>query len=541
MNDTAPNILFLMSDQHSFRHLGHQDASEGGEPEPVHTPRLDRLAESSARFGNAYCAAPLCTPSRLSILTGREQTRAGAWSNLSVLPPDLPTLPGTLSDGGYETCLIGKMHLGGNRQFVGFDHRPYGDLTGHMGHQGEPPDPLKGHPTDWKALLTDVGVTGIPESLLQEQNIVQETLSFLREHRHRNPDRPWFLCASFSRPHWPRTAPRRHFERYWPGNVPHPKVVENSATYDHPATLNMAELTKSRDITEDEMLRARAAYFACVDYIDEILNDLLTQLERDRLLDNTIIVYTSDHGELAGEHGLWDKMTWHEASCKVPLLVQLPEHRSGDQDATYVDTPVSLLDLFPTFCGFADVDAPDELDGIDLSSSVRTGSEPESRPVFVDGCFLGGDELTGEEVVENERKNEEIEGLERYEYRMVRDGTDKYVRFRNAPELLFDLSADPLETRNLMDYPEARDDETLERLRVLVDETMNFDEVDALREEDVTLQEKYKLGTSKGDPNQYQFPDGRIVNADSAIYAPHVICDYPELIYDDYHESGDDP
>jgi hypothetical protein len=94
MANDPPNVLFLMSDQHSFRHLGHQNATEGGESEPVHTSTLDRLAESSGRFGNAYCAAPLCTPSRLSLLTGREEMRAGGWGNSAVLQPDLPTLPG---------------------------------------------------------------------------------------------------------------------------------------------------------------------------------------------------------------------------------------------------------------------------------------------------------------------------------------------------------------------------------------------------------------------------------------------------------------
>lgn len=525
MADNPPNVLFLLSDQHSFRHLGHQNASEGGEPEPVNTPSLDRLAESSARFGNAYCAAPLCTPSRLSLLTGREEMRAGAWGNSSVLPPDLPTLPGTLSEAGFNTCLMGKMHLGGNRQFVGFDHRPYGDLTGFMGHQGEPPNAPKGNPTDWKALLTDVGVTRIPESLLQEQNIVQESVSFLREHQHRNPEQPWFLCASFSRPHWPRTAPRRYFERYWPDNVPDPKVVEESATYDHPATLALAEATKSREITKGERQRARAAYFACVDYLDEILDDFLHRLERNGFLDNTIIIYASDHGELAGEHGLWDKMSWHDASCKVPLLIQLPEHRSGEQSATYFDTPVSLTDLYPTLCGLVDVDAPNDVDGSDLASSIHAGTEPESRPVFVDGFFVSG--MPGD--------------TDDYQYRTIRDGPYKYVRFKDAPELLFDLDADPLETHNLADDADARDDEDdeiLAELRTLADETVDFDEVEAARERDAELEEEYKFGPSKGDPNQYHFPDGRIIDADSAIYNPHVICEHPDVVYDEYEGRG---
>ena len=128
-----PNILFLLSDEHSYRFMGHVPEDRGGEP--VDTPAFDRLASHSTVFTDAYCQMPLCTPSRLCLLTGREVRRAGAWNNASVLRPELSTLPGTLRDAGYETCLVGKMHLGGTQQFVGFNHRPYGDLTGKAGHQ----------------------------------------------------------------------------------------------------------------------------------------------------------------------------------------------------------------------------------------------------------------------------------------------------------------------------------------------------------------------------------------------------------------------
>jgi choline-sulfatase len=223
----------------------------------------------------------------------------------------------------------------------------------------------------------------------------------------------------------------------------------------------------------------------------------------------------------AGEHGLWDKMSWHEASAKVPLLIQLPEHRSGEQDATYFDTPVSLTDLYPTICGLVDVDAPNDVDGRDLASSLRAGTEPASRPVFVDGFFLGG--MSGD--------------TDDYQYRSVRDGKYKYVRFKDAPELLFDLDGDPFETHDLAADADARnneDDEALEALRTLADETVDFGEVKAARERDAELEEEYKFGPPKGDPNQYHFPDGRIIDADSAIYNLHVICEHPGVVYDDY-------
>lgn len=136
MTQHQPNVLLLMSDEHTFRGFSHLDQDAGGEP--VRTPTLDDLATTGVRFDQTYCAAPLCTPSRISMLTGREPQDCGAWTNKSVLRPGLTTIPETLQAAGYETCLIGKMHLGGNRQFGGYANRPFGHLTGGGGHETDP-------------------------------------------------------------------------------------------------------------------------------------------------------------------------------------------------------------------------------------------------------------------------------------------------------------------------------------------------------------------------------------------------------------------
>lgn len=167
--ENRPNILLLLSDEHSHRFMGHVPEREGGEP--IVTPTFDRLAGEGAVFTTTYCQMPLCTPSRISLLTGREVRGCGAWDNASVLRPELPTLPGVLRDSSYATCLLGKMHLGGRRQFAGFEHRPYGDLTGKTGHQWEPvPTPAQGMRDRTSRA---VGVTHIPESLHQESVVCQ--------------------------------------------------------------------------------------------------------------------------------------------------------------------------------------------------------------------------------------------------------------------------------------------------------------------------------------------------------------------------------
>lgn len=528
MSESQPNVLVLLSDQHNYRCLGHVDDTEGGEP--VHTPALDDLAESGTVFEQTYCPVPLCAPSRISMLTGREARDAGGWRNGSVLRPELSTLPEAFADAGYETCLVGKMHLGGSRQFVGFNHRPYGDLTGDAGHQY---DPLfdgidfesiniqKGAGVDaskkiydsrWRqSVITHAGVVDFPESLLQEANVIRETVAFLREHRSNNPDQPWFLCASLSRPHPPYTAPRRHFERYWPDDVPPPQADE---TDDHPLGEAVAGWMGLDALDDEDTMRARAGYFACVDYLDELIGDLLTTLDRDGFLDDTIVVYTSDHGELIGEHGLWGKRTWHEESSRVPWIVQHPDHRSGDVPSPTVSTPVSLVDLFPTLCGLTNVAAPDDLDGTDLSETIRDGTDPDRGPVFCDLLIPQWGEGT--------------------EYRMIRDGRYKYVGFREFPDLLFDVETDPFERNNLAADPDSEEATIREEFRRRLDDTMDFEAVAEERARADAQADRYALRAAPSHGNVYHMPDGRLVDAETPLYQPRVLAKDASDVFDDW-------
>lgn len=505
-----PNILFLLSDEHSYRCFSHLDPA--GEGEPVHTPNLDQLAGQATRFHQTYCQAPLCTPSRICLLSGKSPMASGGWSNESYLKPENQTLPQTLAAAGYATCLVGKMHLGGDRQFVGFQHRPYGDLSGRTGHQWEPLTSNGGN--KMRSRTEDAGVTEIPESLHQERVVAQETVAFLREQRHAHPDQPWFLCASFSRPHFPLTAPRRFFERYWPEGVTPPKVGRRGDSADHPMTQGMAAGFRTEEIDPAEGLRARAAYFASVDYFDEIVGDLLATLERDGLLENTIVVYTSDHGELAGEHGMWWKNSWHEAAARVPWIVQTPAHRRGELASACLQTPVSLADLYPTLCALASVPAPADLEGTDLSAAIGSGAEPSRGAVFFDNPTPRWGAGT--------------------EHRTVRQGRYKYVAFRAVePDLLFDLESDPLEQHNLVNEPEHR--AVAQRLRALVDESWDFDAAERQRRVDQAETTRHALPEEmRRWGNCYLMPDRRLVAADTPLYDPVVLTDQPETVFADW-------
>ena len=498
---SRPNILFLFSDEHSYRCLS---LLEGQTGEPVHTPILDSLAKQGAYFSSAYCQSPLCTPSRICLLTGRSPMTSGGWANNSYLRPELPTVPSAFADAGYATCLVGKMHLGGANQMAGFAHRPYGDLTGGAGHQRDPLSEREGG-FEMRSRTADAGLTEIPESVLQEQVIVRETVSFLREQTAAEPDRPWFLCASFSRPHFPLTAPARFVNRYWPEGITPPKVGRTGDTAFHPMTVGMAKGFRTEEVSEQEMMKARAAYFACVDYLDEILGDLLHLMERSGLLENTVIVYTTDHGEMAGEHGMWWKNSWHEAAARVPLIIQTPSQRRGDSPGTRLDTPVSLADLFPTLCGLADIEAPDGLEGRNLSEAVSTGTVLPVEPVFVDNPLPRWGEGS--------------------EHRVVRLGQYKFVRFRGVgPHLLFDLDTDPLEQRNLLENGTEAELAIGRQLKALVDETWDFDAAEAQRRKDEEELRRNSLKDgARRHGNCYQMPDGRIVAADTPLYDPKVV------------------
>ncbi len=505
-----PNVLFLLSDEHSFRCLSALDPANEGEP--VRTPTLDSLTRQGAWFKQAYCQVPLCTPSRICLLTGRNPMTSGGWDNCSYLKPT-DTLPAVFAEAGYETCLIGKMHLGGDRQFVGFRHRPYGDMTGGTGHQWEPMHRRGGQGV--RDRTRDAGITEIPESLLQERCINTETIAFLREHQHRAPQQPWMLCASYSRPHFPLTAPSRHFDKYWPQGVTEPKVGRTGDTADHPMTRGMARGFRTEDVGPEEAQKARAAYFACVDWLDEILGDLLATLERDGLLDNTIIVYTSDHGELAAEHGLWFKGSWHEASARVPLIIQTPEHRRGQQPAATLETPVSLADLFPTLCGLCGVPCPDGLDGVDLSEAIRSGAEPQRGPVWL----LNPTKRWGAGT----------------EHIVVRDGRYKLVRFRGVePDLLFDLEADPLEQHNLIESPAHAHAAAAVRLGALARSLWDFDAAQRQQEADKQLLLDPPLAASASG-NLYTLPDGRLIVLDEAVlYHPRLALEDPAATIADW-------
>jgi len=264
-------------------------------------------------------------------------------------------------------------------------------------------------------------------------------------------------------------------------------------------------------------MKARAAYFASVDFLDEMLGDFLALLQHGKFLEDTVIIYTSDHGELCGEHGLWWKNTWHEASTRIPLIASLPEHRDGILPPTEIVEPVSLADLFPTICGLSNLAPPEGLDGIDLSSVLR--GNKRDNPL---------DQRLG--VITESLTPRWGKGTE---FRMIRSERYKYVAFRGCNDLAFDLQEEPGEQRNLLATGEISPELTTLKSAVLDD--FNFDDVaQACLRDTEQLRQKYPRRVTPKTPNQICLKDGRLVEADAPLYQPSVVSQNLSLDFDDH-------
>lgn len=411
-----PNVLFLLSDQHSPHALG---AAGNGR---VRTPNLDRLAGEGMSFDQAYCQNPLCVPSRASLITGRYSRDLGVYDNRHVLESNGVTMPRVLAAAGYRTCLIGKAHLNGE-QWQGYQQRPYGDLYG----QAHQPNPSRlahpGSPAGLGGLFAAAGPLEIPMPLTQTEICVAESVKWLQAHVGSHPDQPFFLSVHFDKPHFPFTPPQHYFDGY-AGRVdvaPPPDGDAGDAT-------PFVRMLRARfeEATREDRRRALAAYYGCVEWVDDAVGRILDSLAYLGLAEDTLVVYSSDHGEMAGEHGLWQKSVFYEASVRVPLVVRRPGHvRPGSRSGAIA----GLIDLFPSFCDVAGCPAPESCDGVSLRPVWEGGGAPDREALFSETVMLNQPEQAG---------------------CMVRAGRWKYCAYLDGAEELYDLREDAGETVNVV-------------------------------------------------------------------------------------------
>ncbi len=491
-----PNVLFLLSDSHAPLISGYAGDANAG------TAAIDALAANGVVFDTASCASPLCTPSRMCLLAGKEAHRCAAWNNHWVIFPEYTTWPGHFASHGYTTALVGKMHLGGANQMQGFQYRPYGDLRHGLGHQPEPLSMFPGY-----GYASSAGPCEIPESLIQDVVVTREALGFIREHVSAKPETPWFVCASYGRPHPPLTAPERYLRKY-AGRADELRAPadRNGIEKLDPFNRWIVE-SKMGDELDLQIDRAGVeGFYACLDFMDDCIGELLDGLRRDGLLDNTIIIYTSDHGEMLGMKCLWGKTTYFEPSMGVPLVFTGPGIDAGGK---HTDAPVSLLDLFPTTCGLCGLPVPDGLDGVDLSALLRDPDGAESPRDFAPSSFFryGVRVRGGAGAPEHEPA---------HAWRAIRQRDWKYVEVEGADPLLFDMNNDPDETHNLAADPGYA--EQCREMRAKLFANFSWDLVHQQIAEDRERLPHFLSGHKPSTPNQYMLPDGRVFDAEAPLY-----------------------
>ncbi len=417
-----------------------------------------------------------------------------AWDNTSILSAERPTLPGWLAQHGYATAAVGKMHFRGPEQMYGWQQRPFGDLfeSGVSLHQPDPPDTADGRSFNHAlGRFPFAGPSAIPESLLADEVVTTESLAWLQEFNDRSPDQPWFFCASYYRPHFPLTAPGRFVRKYLERQPELPPLPPDFPAALHPHDRFIVDDFNLLNFSAAEHRRALACYYASLAYLDHCIGRLLDGLEAAGCLDNAYLIYSSDHGDMAGEHGLWWKRTYYEASARVPLLVRAPGQRQGRTCAA----PVEHIDLFPTFCDWAGAAAPAGVDGESLAPLLD--GRPEQRRKQV-----ARSALLGERPINR--------------FRMVRDARWKYVDFPSSPPRLFDLENDPGETRDLI--RQAPPEAPLAELQWLAAEGGSWEAIAAAQAADKAAAAPIaKVGLGA---NQYRLADGRVVDADDHLYPP---------------------
>ena len=431
------NILFFQVDQlaaHFLRSYGDGICQ---------APNLDRLAARGTVFETAYCNFPLCAPSRASMATGKLCSEVGAYDNAAELPATIPTYADYLRVSGYQTALSGKMHFIGPDQFHGFEKRLTPDLypadfswVPNWGNEG------KRDTNDARS----VTVAGICERSMQmdfDDLVTFHAIQYLYDVARSDDERPFFLQVSYTHPHEPYLCRKEFWDLYEDADIPLPSIPALAeAEHDAHSVRLLSDFGMLNvRFSDEDILRARRAYYGSISYLDGMIGRVLDTLEAIGKTEETVIVFTSDHGEMLGERGMWFKKHFYESSLRVPLFIA-----GGVFGAGRVAAPASLVDLLPTFMGVAEgkgwTSPVETMDGIDLATLVE--DRDRDRPIYAE--YLA--EATTAPIF------------------MVRQGRYKYVHSADDPPLLFDVEGDPRERENLAGMPEHAEVEA--RLRGLV-------------------------------------------------------------------------
>jgi choline-sulfatase len=434
-----PNILFIISDQHSGRML----MGGPGKHVPVCTPNMERLAAKGVYFSNAYCGSPLCAPGRAALMTGMFASDVDAYGNTLVIQKDVPTWGNLLRDAGYTTWSTGKFDLAAGKD-NGFENSGGSGPNGHSVH----PDitELFRRPMCYRIDEREL-VDGVvdEEAHAADKAKIEKGLAFVEKQA--GAGKPWTAYIGVTIPHPPYRASKKYMDLYPPKDVPLPNIPSGHLDDLHPVFQTLRDFSRlSTPFPEDRVRRARSAYYAMITELDAYLGTVLDTLEEHGTLKDTVIIYTSDHGEMLGEHGLWLKRALYENAVRVPIIMAGPGLPAGK----VIDTPVSSVDLTATLLDLGGVPSQPGMRGQSLLPLIAGDKSAAPSHVYAE-CHTEGN-ATGSF--------------------MIRKGDWKYLYFSFfGANLLFNLREDPGELNNLAGRPEtaAIEKEMHETLTSLVD------------------------------------------------------------------------
>ena len=443
-----PNLLYIHSDQHSPYVTGCY-----GDP-LVETPHLDALAERGVVFDNTYCPSPICVPSRMSMLSGRYPCDNQVWTNSHILDSGIPTFAHAMGAGGYRPVLVGRMHSVGPDQLHGYAERLVGDHGPNQpGGKGVDHGQLSGTAGPGRVSLH---LSGHGQSAYQvhDEDVTAATIDYLNRlgvaKRAGQVAEPFSLSVGFMLPHQPFVARLQDY-RYYYENITSPQTPEPFGDHLHPHIKHWRQACEIEEISEEETRRARAAYWALVHRMDALIGQIIAALRENDLEENTLILYTSDHGEQVGEHGLWWKQTFYEDSVKVPTILAWPGRLPA---GTRCDRVISSLDLNAT-----------------MLDALGCPALPHSRgrsllPLLADPQNAEWDDIAFSEFCQDAAGAGGPFSEMGIFQRMIRRGPWKLNYYHGQPCQLFNLQADPRERCDLADDPAHQ--ETLAALKAEV-------------------------------------------------------------------------
>lgn len=433
-----PNIILIHTDQQRADCVNSYGRRQG-----LYTPHQDSIGYQGVRFDSCYAPCPVCIPQRLSLLTGQSAHRHGVMANIGI--PDLElstTLPEALNQGGYQTALIGRtMHT------YPFS-RPYG-FTDYL-----PGDPSNNEPDDaHRAFIRENAPKGcggyngngsfnnsrfaapfhLDSRFHQTMWATNEALDYI--HSHRNTGKPYFLCVGYYAPHTPHNPPKEWLEHYLAMYLPDDPAI---ADYDVKPVTSSNQTAAYVSLEGEELRMARAGYYGNISFIDaqvgRIVNECIT-------MPNTYVIFTSDHGEMLGDHYHVHKQMPYQGAVHTPLMIMGP----GIAGNRVIDTPIAWQDLMPTILELAGLPIPDSVDGVSFAKTLLGQSEEKEREYLHGESKVGAVRFHGYE-------GQETEGNLAYEdgFHYLTDGKMKYIWFtKSGREQLFDVINDYQELHDL--------------------------------------------------------------------------------------------